>query len=176
MKKCYGVAPGVALIGIGLCYLMILLIFFCSCGTDTEAQEKYTIESDVLVEETTNPNAYMDEAVLDMLNETWEENGMEGEWTFFETEDGLWCYVFIPAGTENDGITPFIEYYNEYGADDDFIYYWYEGTVPLFQELSGVIEDRTGEVVLIGIANPYNPDNVILVVNRDTIVYDAFYD
>ena len=159
--------------------MVIAMVFaFCACGetSQTSADETTVPESDVLVEEpTTEAEApeYTTDDVIDMVTQAWEEEGLDGTWKF-ENYEGIDVFVYYPDGTDNDGVTPFMVYYAENGVDSNFTKYWTEGIVPNFMNFAQIVYDATGEDYPVAIANPFNTDNVILIVDRNQTIYDAF--
>lgn len=86
----------------------------------------------------------------------------------FDYQDG----IFI-GKDESGTFQTLLMYYVTYGNIDVFTED-FNGLLDTLQGLCGIIDQATGEKNTIAITNPNNPDNWILMINADGIIYNAF--
>lgn len=143
--------------------LVVIMGLFCLCGcggdgVDSESPTTATTESDTLVSNS-------DEQILTMLNDSYSDNGY---WEYDVNEN---LYEFYDT---SDMINGYLEYYIDYGKNTTLTSSWRE-IKTTFTEVASLIADYTDKSCKVGVVNPNNTNNlVLLITSEDGVVYDVF--
>lgn len=144
------------LLVLGISFILVVLCL-TSCGGTSSTQSD---TSNITTEKDSDVTTIQTE--LNYLNESFSELGY---WEYYND-----TFIFYDT---SDTITPFMDFYYEYGATSEFNKQLNE-VIDTFASVAESIDTDENISATIAIANPYNKEKLILILTKDEVLYNLF--